>query len=209
MLWLDIETTACPDAPAFIEPGSPPANWKDPVKIAQWKADDAAKKFDKAALDPDLAQIIALAFLWDDDGDLTETVLVGDEAEILADAWERIALAMTSHALIGGKGLHRFDLRVMERRSQYLQVPYPKLPIQTRYPQHPVWDLEHELTYGDPSRMKTLGFYCKRAGIPHDDRVSGADIGRLWAQGDLEAIKAHALDDVRSTRLLAHRMGLL
>jgi hypothetical protein len=214
MLWLDLETISAPEAGDFIEDGKPPANYKDKDKIASWLAADRAKRLEKAALDIDLCEIIAAAVIRSDGTE--QTYIVGgdvSEPELVSALYAEIDLELerarlvTDNAGMGGFNLLNFDLCVLARRAAYLSVAPTRLDL-GRYTRDPILDVMVTLSGRDPSRTHTLGFYCRRAGVPHDDSVSGAAVASLVADGHLDAVAGHALDDCRSTQALASRMGL-
>ena len=68
-------------------------------------------------------------------------------------------------------------------------------------------DLMEKLSFNGRIKAHSLAFYCKRFGIPHDDTLKGEDMPALAVAGEWEKIRAHVLDDVTSTYLLAQRLG--
>ena len=93
------------------------------------------------------------------------------------------------------------------RRSLYLGVKAPDLNLD-RY-RSPHIDLSERLSLNGKARVRSLAFYCRRFGIPHDDTLKGEDMPALAARGDYETIRAHCLDDVSATAELARRLGVL
>lgn len=210
-LILDIETVGHPDAGNWLEPCKAPANYKDPAKIAAAVAEATAERNDKLALDPDCCRVVA--FGWVLVGSNNPTVhLAKDEFE----EREGLKLLWDAYAAVPGQQETRFvtfygrsfDLPVLLRRSMYLGVKAPKLNLDRyRSPHIDVWD---ELTFKGALRTAhSLKFYAKRLGIGTLDKVDGADIGKLVAAGDWDAVHAHCLSDIGLTHALANKLGLL
>lgn len=204
--WLvfDIETVPSPDCAQFLtEPIEAPSNYKDPEKIAAYIKNKRQQQIDEAGLDLDLCEVAAIA--WEGDDNTGKVCLRGTmtEAHILRDFWQ----AVEGRIVIGFNVLH-FDLLVLLRRSLYLGVPAPKIDV-ARFRHDTVIDLAELLSYGRRDLLRSLDFYCKRLGIPHDDTVTGADIARLVAEGDWKAVSRHVYDDVQATRAIAERLGVI
>lgn len=203
---LDLETAAIDNAAAFVKPAG---NLVDPAKI---KA-SIEERASKASLNPWLCRIIALG--WCYEGDDAEHVEIATtearEKTLLEDFWPRLwdlhpanQSGIESIVTFNGFG---FDLQVLMARSMLLGVEHKPLNID-RY-RSPHIDLLQKLSWGDKERMHSLSFYCQRFGINTDDAFTGALIGQLHADGDWESIKRHCASDVRLTRLLAERIGVL
>ena len=90
----------------------------------------------------------------------------------------------------------------------YLDVKFPEINLDRyRSPHIDVWDA---LTYNGALRTAhSLAFYGKRLGIGTLDKVDGADVAKLAAAGDWDAIRDHCLSDIGLTHALANRLGLL
>lgn len=200
---LDIETVASPDCAEFLDPVKAPANYKDADKIAAYKAERLADVITKAALEPDLCEVVAVGFSIDNG----QTVVAKtrhdmDEPALLQFVWT----AVSDRNVIGFNVLG-FDLPVLIRRSQILSVRYPALVLD-RY-RTPHIDMLQKLTFNGQITYRSLAFYCRRLGIPCDDKITGADIAELVANEDWEAIKAHVRADVAKTTKLAKRLAWL
>lgn len=201
---IDIETCASPDAAAFLDPVRAPSTYKDPEKIKAYVKDKFAERVETAGLEPDLCEIVAVG--WMCDGDDVASVYTRaestDEWSLVEDIWEAIG----TRAIVGFNVLG-FDLPVLIRRSQLLGVKYPDLNLD-RY-RTPHVDLLEKLTFNGKLTYRSLGFYLRRFGLPHDDTVTGADIAGLVAEGRWEAVGAHCRADVQGTAALARRLGWL
>lgn len=206
---LDLETVAIDGASDLVEPVSAPANYKDPLKIAAYIAEKEAEQAQKAALYPWTARIVALG--WADESGLELVKLCeheDDERAALTAFW-----AQSYHAddrfvrpIIGFN--HRsFDLPVMLARSMLLDVKAPNINLD-RY-RTPHYDILDRLTWYGVIPSRSLRWYAKRFGVPCADTVTGADIAGLIAAGEWAQVHDHCLSDIRLTKALAERIGLV
>lgn len=203
----DIETVAIDDAAGFLEPIEAPSNYKDPAKIAEYVANAAAKAADRCALDPDLCRVVAIGAMASSD-EIPVVWLCQNEAA------EKTALEMFWQNVVASSGAHRrlvtfcgltFDLPILLRRSQYLNVDAPVLNLD-RY-RTPHIDVVQKLTFNGAIKGHGLKFYARRFGIPFDDEVAGADIPTLVREGHWDAVQAHCISDTQLTAALARRLG--
>jgi uncharacterized protein YprB with RNaseH-like and TPR domain len=200
---LDIETVASPDAASFLDPVRPPANYRDEAKIAAYVKEKFAERVENAGLEADLCEIVAVG--WMDEDYNTANVYTrhgSSEVMLLQELWEQIG----SRAIVGFNCLG-FDLPVAIRRSQLLGVSCPSLNLD-RY-RTPHVDLLERLSFNGKLTYRSLGFYLRRFGIPHEDTTTGADIARLVAANDWAAVVSHCRSDVQGTAALARRLGWL
>lgn len=200
---LDIETVALPDAAGFLEMPRAPANYKDVAKISQYIAEKQNEEVEKAALDLDLARIVAIGIQFEGEEPEVLTAQTSDEALMLAWLWKCVEQRVT----IGYNTLG-FDLPMCLRRSLYLGLQTPDINID-RY-RTPHIDLQQKLSFDGKFKFRSLSFYCKRFDLPvPDDSVTGADVARLVAEGNWAAVADHCESDLRKVTALAQRMGYL
>ena len=204
---LDIETCGLPEAKDFAEPISAPSNYKDPEKIAAYVAEKNAEQIAKAGLDLDLCSIVAIGLQPERSREVLVNTAANEEQEraMLHTLWQM--LLKDRHPVLIGFNCIGFDLPVLVRRSQYLDVPHPRLVID-RY-RTPHVDLMLKLTWNGLVRARSLKFYARRFGIPVNDEVSGADIPALVAAGEMDKVVGHVTSDVQLTAALAERLGVL
>jgi uncharacterized protein YprB with RNaseH-like and TPR domain len=207
-LVIDIETAGLPEAAEYAtEPISAPSNWKDPEKIAAYVAEKQAEQINKAGLDLDLCRVVAVG-LQREGAVGVQVLTAGDEAEergLLTALWSQ--LLKIQHPVLVGFNHVGFDLPVLMRRSQYLNVAYPRLSLDKYRTPH--IDIMAYLTWHGLVRARSLKFYAKRFGIPCEDTVKGADIPALVQAGDWDKVIAHVSSDVELTAALARRIGVL
>jgi DNA polymerase elongation subunit (family B) len=205
MVICDIETHAIPDAEQYLtEPVSAPANYKDEAKIAAYIAEKRAEQLSRCALDPDLARVVAIGYAYHDT-DRVEVLTARDtqDERLMLEAFWRSA---HGHRFVTFNG-HKFDLPVLMRRSLYLNVPYPRVNID-RYRSDNL-DLFNVLTWNGTINGHSLRFYCARFGITIDDLTTGKDIAAMVAAGDWHGVALHCEADVKATKALAARLGVL
>jgi hypothetical protein len=96
---------------------------------------------------------------------------------------------------------------VLLSRSRLLGVRAPDLNLDRYRSPHP--DLLQRLTYRGAIQARSLRWFAKRFGLDTSDAFSGKEIAGLYEDGNWDAIKAHCASDVRLTRHLAERIGVL
>jgi hypothetical protein len=203
----DIETIPMPECARFLDFDSieAPSNYKDEAKIAAYIEDKKRRKVDEAGLDIDLCEVAAIAY---EDQDGQGGILLRGllpEHTMLTKFWA----AVEARAMVGFNIWH-FDLPVLLRRSLYLGIKAPAIRIDSYRPDGvSVLDVGYALSHGRRDLLRSLDFYCKRFGIPHDDTVKGEDIADLVAAGDWSKVSAHAYDDMAAAKALALRIGLV
>lgn len=212
-LVLDFETSAIPDVRDYVSvaPEDAPKTHTKPDTIAKWVTEETARRIEKAAVDIDLARIVATG-LWasDDDGPQVWTGDTEDSERFqLETFWSAYRDIVTERGgvLVCYNGLS-FDLPLAVRRSQLLGIPY-EMPNLYKYKSHPVIDVANELTFYGAKPMRSQAFYCKRFGIDVPDDTSGADMPRFIAAGDWAAVRRHNLADLQRTQALAYRLGFI
>jgi hypothetical protein len=211
----DLETVAIDSAAEYMEAPEAPANYKDESKIAAYIKEATDKSLGKCALDPDLCRIVALGWLRVG-VDLEPRVLVcrdeHEERSTLAAFWRDVRRPVGGgvNQLVTFNG-NRFDLPVLMRRSQYLNVDHPFLNID-RY-RTPHLDLWQKLSFNGAISAHGLQFYAKRFGLPvESDPIKGSHIPALVREGSEASwggIKSHCALDVKTTHALATRLGYI
>ncbi len=101
-----------------------------------------------------------------------------------------------------------FDLPVLLRRSLYLGVHAPHVPL-NKYRPGRVVDLMQLLAYQGTLTYRSLGFYCRRFSITVPDEVTGAEVAALVAAGAWRQVHDHVRADVAKTAQLAGRVGVI
>lgn len=206
---VDIETVGLPNAVEYLEPPQPDKRLKDEAKIA---ADLEAKQAEQLALcslDCNVGRIAAIGAWFDGVGVTTCTCPTeAEETTALKWFWD-----MAKRRTIVGFNIKGFDLRFLIRRSQLLDIPYPRLDL-GKYSRKDVLDLYQELTFNDGhfdkgAMRRSLKAFCKRFGIPVNDNINGADVPGLIAAGKWDEVVFHVRSDVEMTVALARRLGVI
>lgn len=206
-LLFDCETAPIVGAADYLETPEAPSNYVKPEVIANYILKAKAELLDRAALDIDLARVVALGALKEGDEEPTIYLCQGEDEERLALEWFWAQLRPYPFPRLVGFNILGYDLPLLLRRSLYLGIKTPPLKI-GRFKHDDIDDLMALLNFDDPRKSHKLSFYGKRFGISVPDPVTGADIGRLVAEGNWAAVEGHVRADVEQTARLAARMGL-
>lgn len=236
ILSIDLETCHAPDdvVRAAVERWQPPANVKDPEKLAE-RAKDAAERIAErsALLDDAPISVVAIASDqgswafssrpkpvkgrkrgatgWHEDTHYAD----GEEAMLLAlrDVLDRIG---TPETLITGWNVLAFDLAKCRSRYVHFRLKLPNI-LTPRGPREeqdqPCVDLMRRFTrYFSPELhreiMLSLREACDRLGLPDPKRlVSGAQCPDLWADGHTEEVLAYCKVDCAATLSIYHMLS--
>lgn len=204
----DIETVGLPEAAEWVDPLKAPSNYKDPLKIDAYIKEAETERIERFGLDADCGRIVALG--WHDVGYGDPIVMLckseAQERSALKTFWETYRQQFTKLVTFNGA---KFDLVWLVMRSIYLEVDYPEIVIK------PEWNSPHIDLYevlsvqGVRKDVKSLKFYAKRFGFTTLDKVDGAEISKLVAEGKWDDVEAHCLSDIGLTHMLANRLGKL
>lgn len=218
----DLETAPLPNVRDFLEPPDlsgiqAPSNYVKPEAIAGYIEKEKTKQladFDrdcasKAALDFNLARIVALGYWTEQAGVVTHRC--PDEAHetaVLEAFWKQAA-----NRMLIGFSIREFDVPMLVQRSRYLGVRH-RTPDLGRYAKgNGMIDLRDVLTFNDMRyeaiMPRSVKCFARRFGIPHTDAVSGADIPALVAAGSWDLVESHVCSDVEIELALARRLGVI
>jgi len=205
----DIETMPLSGVAEYLtEPIEAPGNYTKPDAIAAYVEKARKKQIEKAALDLDLCEVAAIGWTMDEVPAYTQSRGTTSEAEMLDGFWRFVRSIQREGGVIVGFNCLQFDLPILLRRSLYLGIDAPKVQID-KYRHDGVIDVADVLTMGGKTTWRSLGFYARRFGIPHDDSVKGEDVPALVVAGNWEAVAGHCRADVATTTALAQRIGLI
>ncbi len=189
---IDIET-----APLEVSPGIKSGltkNCKDQIEIEI--------ELEKAALYPLTGRVVCAGMLNPASGN--ESVLCdNDEALILSTFWAAVR-AFDQIVTFNGRG---FDIPFLIMRSAILDVTPSRHDLMgQRFASYPHCDLLDQFTFYGVTRKFTLEMYCLAFGIDSPKcGMSGADVGRAFAEGRLTDIKEYNARDLRATAELYER----
>jgi DNA polymerase elongation subunit (family B) len=204
----DIETCALPDAAQYLEPVQAAKNLKDPAKIAADIAERTAERDEKCGLDYNVARIVCIG---SDVGGETVSLMCRTEAEE-ANAIRAFWADAQGRRMVGFR-CREFDLPMLIQRSRYLGIKAPNIDLGRYNRANRVIDLYDVLTFQDSQRTfamrRTLHAFCRRFNIPVADETHGSDIAAMVAAEYWAGVQAHCESDVRLTRALAERLGVV
>lgn len=205
---IDIETIALPDDQlAALKPTfEPPANYKDPAKIAENLAAQEAKWKEQAALSA-ITGRVAIIGLLDNLGGFTASIANEPEQEIniLRSFWADYA---PHHVL--GWNIKGFDIPFLVQRSWIHGIRVPDNVFNGRFISAD-WatDLLERWTCFQ-SRLQTgssLDAVSRACGLG-GKASTGAEFGKLWATNREQALD-YCQTDCNLTWLLAKRLGAM
>lgn len=210
-LVIDVETGSIPDIDQYLGDVDAPSNYKDPAKIEAYKAEARQAQRDRGALDPDTCRVAAAC--WRVVGeDIVQGGIARNEDEektLIGKLWAKLMKPDGGRRVLVGYNILSFDIPVLQRRSLYLDIPYPDIST-NRYRHDGVVDLLQELSFDGKLKYRPASFYFKRFGIPAtDDSVAGKDIPGLLIMDDYKSVLFHCKSDVQQTYALALRLGLI
>lgn len=202
----DLETISVPSAAEYLEPVSAPSNYKDPVKIAAYIEEGTAKALRDAALDIDLARVVAIGMQIEGESEPSAYYIEDERQErlMLQNFWA----GFTPTTRLVGFRIRTYDIPLLVRRSQLLGIAYPDINLD-RYRSTQVIDLYDRLTFNGAVDGKKLDTYCKLFGIEVEDGITGKDVAACVAAGDFAAVVKHALADVDQVVQLASKLGVI
>jgi hypothetical protein len=209
-LVLDLETTAIAEVGEFVAVAAEdaPKNYTKPDTIAAWVAAERAARISRAALDMDLARIACVGVWQSADAAPTAFAGVDDEWANVSTAWACIEACLGEGGQVVTYNGLGYDLPLLMRRAQYLNVPHRALEL-NKFRPGPLLDLQNVLSFSGLKPFRSLAFYSRRFNIDIPDPTTGADMPALIAAGDWEAVRAHNLADLRRTQALAQRLGYI
>jgi predicted PolB exonuclease-like 3'-5' exonuclease len=218
LLMVDIETVAIPGVERFLGAIEAPANYTKPEAIAAYIEKATAKERDLAALDPDLARVVAIGFQLEGERAPLGAIAKDEEEEarVLDRFWAYYRKASADNSFGGvklcGFNVAGFDVPVLLRRSLYLRVPAPEFRLGRFAYQHPqIVDLQDACTMDGHSAFKwrSKDWWIKRMGLAgSEDAHTGADVAALVATGQWDAVLHHAKADVTKEIQMAQWLGI-
>lgn len=183
----------------------PPANYKDPDKIAAKEAEHETEVMSKAALDATLSEVCAIGYIGEDD---EFNVLLGDEVSILTRFWQLCRDQVNDYGKLIGFNIVGFDLPYLIRRSFIREVPICEGIKRGRYfnDSH-VIDLAEIWKLNDKSLFISLDRISKVLGIGKKNG-NGKDFAALL-ETDQKAALEYLQNDLALTARLAKRLGAI
>lgn len=216
-VYIDIETvpTQDDDVKAEIAAGiKPPASMSKPETIAKWEAEQksaaVAEAVAKTALDGGYGHVVCIGAAVNDGPAWSEIIpAVSSEKSLISSVFDRITKSRdirNGATVIVGHNVAEFDLRFLWQRACVLGIAVP--PWFPRDPK-PWSESVHDTMVLWAGRNGRIGLdrLARIFGVPGKmEGISGADVGRVWASGDLSRIATYCRDDVETTRSIHQRM---
>ena len=215
LLVFDIETAPIDDVDQYLGHIQAPANYTKPESIQKYIEEKAQEERDKAALDPDLCRVVAIAFQLQGEseirGGLAKTE--AEEAKLLERFWAFVRKAQDPFKVrYCGFNVLGFDLPVLLRRSMFLNVPAPSIRLGRYAYQAPdILDLQLVLTMDRHEKFKwrPKDWWVKRLKLKGaEDGSKGADVPSLVALGAWDDVLHHCKADVEKEVQMAQWLGL-
>lgn len=219
-VYIDIETVPTQDEAVREEIAAtvrPPATMSKAETIAKWEIEQkptaAAEAVAKTALDGGYGHVVCIGWAIGD-GEVSASVLdpkyggVDHERSYLEAIFTKITAArpFSGRTVIVGHNVAEFDLRFLWQRACVLGVPVP--PWFPRDPK-PWAENVHDtmaMWAGRNGRI-SLDRLAKIFGVGGKfDGMTGADVARVWAGGDLARIADYCRQDVEITRAIHRKM---
>ena len=214
---IDVETSALPED--ILEPllpkFKPPANTKDPAKLAEKEKEHYATARDEAALDPLTGMVVAIGILELDmplnSTDFAEgliedrfTILTGDEKDILKQCFGILDTGEARLPLVVSFNGHGFDWPFLFKRAYIIGIRPPGWLRNGRWWSQNSIDLREMWNFGDRYAPGDLDRICRACGLPGKNG-SGKDFAKLLKE-DREKAIAYLNQDLASTAALYRRM---
>lgn len=159
----------------------------------------------KTGLEGTFGRICCIAYIKEENGQLSQDVLSGDEKDLLTKFWQ---IASNVHQFIG-HNIWNFDLPFIYQRSIILQVKprdnisfarYRNIPIYDTMCEWSLWDLS------DPKKHK-LDTLAKVMGLPTSkDLMDGSEVWQYFQDGRIKEICEYCMKDVTLVRQVYQRM---
>ena len=192
----DIETGPLPEDQIIpsMPPFEPPANIKDPVKIAEREKAYKEQYIRDAALSALTGKVIAIG--WKFAGPFPVNIYAGNEKDLLTYFWDQ---TIKPHKMtLVGFNSNSFDLPFLYRRSWANRVSIPdNYRNRGRYWSEMSIDLREVWQLGDRMAKGSLDSVCKCLGF-EGKTGKGDEFAKLWETNREEA-EAYLRNDVLQT----------
>lgn len=226
-MFFDCETLANPETCALMPDPviEAPANYKDPVKIAEYIAEKAAAAkaaaIEKAALDPDYGKILSLGYATsyesiihvrllgegfdrDEEGPNGEQISVHyerTEVDLLKEFW---AVFKYCNGCAVGYNILGFDIPYLLRRSMAAGVKVLLFPNLAKFRTEPITDLMAILYNWGSDRYKSLKQVARIYKLVNDcPDVDGSKLASLTP----DQLRAYQTSDVKLVMQLYQKMN--
>lgn len=192
----------------------PPANYKKEEAIQKWLEDAAASQVqelrEKSSLEPLLGgTVCAVGIAVDMQEPKALMATSGDEEgeSSLLRLLEAGLSRYPDHVLVTWNGTS-FDMEFLRKRA----IRHGLYDLARRLYQDKPWSRTHVDLFkvwqgNNRQALGRLRAVASFLGLDSPDSSTGADVSRAWADGDLEAVKLHVIEDIRLTREIYWRFA--
>ncbi len=214
-LYLDIETvgTSDPRIIAEIEASvTPPGNYKKAESIAEWEANSkpalVKEAVEKTAFSGAVGRVVCTGWAWNDDPAVALTAT--DEGDLLSAFVQGATDTKPVNfyqPVIVGHNVATFDVRFLWQRAYVLGIRLPAWFPRDARP----WadNINDTMAMWSGARESiSLDNLCRALSLPGKGNITGADVGKLWAEGAYETIAEYCRGDVERVRNVHRRMLL-
>ena len=200
----EVDAVLCAMEPEF----SAPANFKDPVKIAEKIEAQRAAWRERAALCATTGRVLAIGMMLND---VVELLVVDaeqgvSEGDLLTAFWQVAAPEGIWRHLVGFNS-NRFDIPFLIRRSYKLGVAVPYGALNGRYLNARFIDLMEAWKLGDFQASISLDRLAKHLGVGAKNG-NGAHFAALL-QEDRAAALDYLRNDIAMTVAVARKLGVV
>lgn len=212
-LYLDIETIPCQDECIrrdLVSEANPPANYKKPEAIENWRKENAKDIIGKTSFNGGLGRICQICAVMNE---ATVTLSLGpdtaNERDVLKRFDEFLENTQQAHGyavpVIVGHNVNNFDIRFLWQRAICLGVKLPSW-----FPKDPkAWGQETFDTmtaWAGARGTVSLDNLAKYLGIHGKQGVDGSMVAQMWTDGKHKEIADYCMNDVLLVKQIHEQM---
>lgn len=198
MTWIAIDCETIPDQSTGPDPESvkAPENYKDPIKIREYKLEHAQKQWEKTACNRWRCQVVAVSVLTDE-MEKPELWMAMEEESVFARfaAWFDVNYPEGGPEPVWvGHNAIDFDFPILSLRA--FKYGFTRLGREMN-PGHPKWgNQRHRDTFVSGGGEGKLSDLARFFGVAREDTIQGKDIWKAWQTQRFQEIADHIGDDV-------------
>lgn len=209
-IYIDCETIADQTRGPNADEVKAPANYKDPVKIREYKLEHALEQWEKTSLNRWRCSVVAVAVITDEMVEplvwmsMQEADIFAKLAAFLDHVHPEDAHPNAPEPIWCGHNAVGFDFPILSMRA--FRYGHARLGREMR-PGHPKWgDNRHKDTLIAAGGEGKLDDLARFFGISRKKTIGGDEIGKAWMTQRFSAIADHISDDVLTQRAVTQHM---